>query len=153
MTVVFVSYRIALITFRIRIGMTVVLVSHRIALNTVRIRIGMTVVLVSHRIHWIQWELESVWEWSLFPRYTEYNENKNRYNCDPRFPSDSLNTVRIKISMTVVFVSYRIHWMQIELESMWELSSFPIGYTVYSDIRIGMTFIWYLFPIAYTEYN
>ena len=43
--------------------------------------------------------------------------------------------------------------MQIELESMWELSSFPIGYTVYSDIRIGMTFIWYLFPIAYTEYT
>ena len=89
-------------TVRSEIGVTVVFVSYRRTMNSVIIRIGLTVVLVSHRLHWIQWQLESVWElsfsffsffffclrihsiqsefesvceWSSLSRYAEYNEN------------------------------------------------------------------------------
>ena len=136
-----------------------------------KIRIGMTVVLVSRQIHWIQRELESVWEWSLFSRYTIYNVNYNRYDCGPRFPSALLNTVKIKISMTVVFVSYRIHWIQWKLDSAWQCFSFPTRYIEYSEIRMCMTAVpvfhwihwiqrelesvwhWSSFPTEYIDYS
>ena len=65
------------------------------------------------RIHRIQSTFESVWEWCSFSRYAEYNKNYNRYDSVPRFPLDTLKTVKF--------------------ESAWQWNMFPIGYTEFNE--------------------